>query len=79
MDSLGQMKRNPRMDLVNLLRTAQMNRTNNHFIPNLIFEAPSTSRETFSWVSEYRPNSWDAWTVEQFDQHFREQVLFAGQ
>ncbi|WP_419211311.1 alpha-glucuronidase family glycosyl hydrolase [Maribacter sp. X9] len=23
-------------------------------------------------------NSWDAWTVEQFDQHFREQVLFGA-
>ncbi len=23
-------------------------------------------------------NSWDAWTIEQFDQHFREQVLFGA-
>ncbi|MFC4094282.1 alpha-glucuronidase family glycosyl hydrolase [Euzebyella saccharophila] len=23
-------------------------------------------------------NSWDAWTVEQFDQHFREQILFGA-
>ena len=23
-------------------------------------------------------NSWDAWTVEQFDQHFREQMLFGA-
>ena len=23
-------------------------------------------------------NSWDAWTIEQFDQHFREQILFGA-
>ncbi len=62
-----------------LLRTAEM--TKGRFtIPHGMDVASSPEYPIRGHQFGYRntANSWDAWTVEQFDQHFREQVLFGA-
>ncbi|MDO6439405.1 hypothetical protein Q4534_18415 [Cyclobacterium sp. 1_MG-2023] len=41
-------------------------------------EAPEYPLRGHQFGYRNTANSWDAWTVEQFDQHFREQVLFGA-
>ncbi|MBR9776100.1 MAG: hypothetical protein GYB55_14215 [Cytophagales bacterium] len=43
-----------------------------------ISEAPEYPLRGHQFGYRNTANSWDAWTVEQFDQHFREQVLFGA-
>ncbi|GAB1452170.1 hypothetical protein MASR2M47_22260 [Draconibacterium sp.] len=49
-------------------------------LPDRIDIATSPEYEIRGHQFGYRntANSWDAWTVEQFDQHFREQMLFGA-
>ncbi len=62
-----------------LLRTAEM-RQGSITIPAGMDVASSPEYPLRGHQFGYRntANSWDAWTVEQFDQHFREQVLFGA-
>ncbi|MEM9141528.1 MAG: hypothetical protein AAGA86_00985 [Bacteroidota bacterium] len=41
-------------------------------------EAPKYALRGHQFGYRNTANSWDAWTVEQFDQHFREQLLFGA-
>lgn len=43
-----------------------------------ISEAPEYPLRGHQFGYRNTANSWDAWTIEQFDQHFREQVLFGA-
>ncbi|WP_339705185.1 hypothetical protein [uncultured Kriegella sp.] len=43
-----------------------------------IVSAPEYALRGHQFGYRRTANSWDAWTVEQFDQHFREQVLFGA-
>ncbi|MGB5553368.1 MAG: hypothetical protein WBM83_01830, partial [Flavobacteriaceae bacterium] len=43
-----------------------------------VFEAPEYALRGHQFGYRNTANSWDSWTVEQFDQHFREQVLFGA-
>ncbi|NNE77987.1 MAG: hypothetical protein HKN31_13055 [Pricia sp.] len=62
-----------------LLRIADMD-TNEITLPRKLDLASSPEYILRGHQFGYRntANSWDAWTVEQFDQHFREQVLFGA-
>ena len=62
-----------------LLRMAEMKK-GRISIPSEIDFASSPEYPIRGHQFGYRntANSWDAWTVEQFDQHFREQVLFGA-
>ena len=62
-----------------LLRTAEM-RKESITLPAGMDVASSPEYPVRGHQFGYRntANSWDAWTVEQFDQHFREQVLFGA-
>ena len=62
-----------------LLRTAEM-RKGSFMIPDGMDVASSPEYPVRGHQFGYRntANSWDAWTVEQFDQHFREQMLFGA-
>lgn len=62
-----------------LLRTAKMIEgkiTLDSFID--FSESPEYALRGHQFGYRNTANSWDAWTVEQFDQHFREQVLFGA-
>ena len=61
------------------LRIAQMNE-GSLILPEAVDIATSPEFPLRGHQFGYRntANSWDAWTVEQFDQHFREQVLFGA-
>ena len=60
-----------------LLRTAKMENGKITLNPNIDFsESPEYALRGHQFGYRNTANSWDAWTVEQFDQHFREQVLF---
>ena len=62
-----------------LLRTAKMSKDQISLIPNIDFsEAPEYALRGHQFGYRNTANSWDSWTVEQFDQHFREQVLFGA-
>ena len=62
-----------------LLRTAKMSKNQIALSPNIDFsEAPEYALRGHQFGYRNTANSWDAWTVEQFDQHFREQVLFGA-
>ena len=62
-----------------LLRTAKMKKGNISIDSNIDFsEAPEYALRGHQFGYRNTANSWDAWTVEQFDQHFREQVLFGA-
>jgi hypothetical protein len=62
-----------------LLRTAEMKK-GSIVIPDRMDVASSPEYPLRGHQFGYRntANSWDAWTVEQFDQHFREQMLFGA-
>jgi len=62
-----------------LLRTAEM-QDHQITIANKIDISTSPEYAIRGHQFGYRntANSWDSWTVEQFDQHFREQVLFGA-
>jgi hypothetical protein len=62
-----------------LLRIAQM-KEGSLILPGAIDIATSPEYPLRGHQFGYRntANSWDAWTVEQFDQHFREQMLFGA-
>ncbi|WP_339922215.1 hypothetical protein [uncultured Cyclobacterium sp.] len=61
------------------LRTAKMNSGNIIIDSNIDFsEAPEYALRGHQFGYRNTANSWDSWTVEQFDQHFREQVLFGA-
>ena len=62
-----------------LLRTAEM-RPNQITISNTIDISTSPEYALRGHQFGYRntANSWDSWTVEQFDQHFREQLIFGA-
>ena len=62
-----------------LLRTAKMNDGQITIGSTIDFsEAPEYALRGHQFGYRNTANSWDAWTVEQFDQHFREQVLFGA-
>ena len=62
-----------------LLRTAKMSKSQITLSPNIDYsEAPEYALRGHQFGYRNTANSWDAWTVEQFDQHFREQVLFGA-
>ncbi len=62
-----------------LLRTAEM-RHDQVTITNKIDFSTSPEYALRGHQFGYRntANSWDAWTVEQFDEHFREQIIFGA-
>ena len=62
-----------------LLRTSKMT-TGKITINSAIdfSESPEYALRGHQFGYRNTANSWDAWTVEQFDQHFREQVLFGA-
>jgi len=62
-----------------LLRTAEMH-DGKIILPQNIDLASSPEYPIRGHQFGYRntANSWDAWTIEQFDEHFREQVLFGA-
>lgn len=61
------------------LRIAEMNEQS-LILPEAVDIASSPEYPLRGHQFGYRntANSWDAWTVEQFDQHFREQILFGA-
>jgi len=61
------------------LRIAEMNEQS-LILPEAVDIASSPEYPLRGHQFGYRntANSWDAWTVEQFDQHFREQMLFGA-
>jgi hypothetical protein len=62
-----------------LLRTAKMENGKITLNPNIDFsESPEYALRGHQFGYRNTANSWDAWTIEQFDQHFREQVLFGA-
>ena len=63
----------------NLLRIATMD-NGKLILPEAVDLASSPEFPLRGHQFGYRntANSWDAWTVEQFDQHFREQMLFGA-
>ena len=62
-----------------LLRTAKMSEGRITLAANTDFsEAPEYALRGHQFGYRNTANSWDAWTVEQFDQHFREQILFGA-
>jgi hypothetical protein len=62
-----------------LLRSAEM-RPNQITISNNIdiSTAPEYALRGHQFGYRNTANSWDSWTVEQFDQHFREQIIFGA-
>ena len=62
-----------------LLRTAEMGPSSFVVVAKIDkAESPEYSLRGHQFGYRNTANSWDAWTVEQFDQHFREQVLFGA-
>ncbi|WP_273275865.1 hypothetical protein [Maribacter polysiphoniae] len=62
-----------------LLRIAKMESGHIKVANDLnIVSAPEYALRGHQFGYRNTANSWDAWTVEQFDQHFREQVLFGA-
>ncbi|MEO9894108.1 hypothetical protein [Aurantibacter sp.] len=62
-----------------LLRTANMSEGQFSVASTLdISEAPQYELRGHQFGYRNTANSWDSWTIEQFDQHFREQVLFGA-
>ncbi|SEI78887.1 hypothetical protein SAMN05192553_101298 [Cyclobacterium xiamenense] len=62
-----------------LLRTADLSEGKVALSRNIDFsESPQYALRGHQFGYRNTANSWDAWTVEQFDQHFREQVLFGA-
>ena len=62
-----------------LLRMAEMKKNEISIPISLdISESPAYAIRGHQFGYRNTANSWDAWTVEQFDQHFREQLLFGA-
>lgn len=62
-----------------LLRTAQIGNGQLQIARDTDFsESPKYAIRGHQFGYRNTANSWDSWTVEQFDQHFREQVLFGA-
>ncbi|SHM78371.1 hypothetical protein SAMN04488057_103313 [Cyclobacterium lianum] len=62
-----------------LLRTVRMSEGKISLDADIDFsESPQYALRGHQFGYRNTANSWDAWTVEQFDQHFREQVLFGA-
>lgn len=62
-----------------LLRTAHLSEGTVALSRDIDFsESPQYGLRGHQFGYRNTANSWDAWTVEQFDQHFREQVLFGA-
>jgi len=62
-----------------LLRTADLQQDQLSISADTdISESPEYALRGHQFGYRNTANSWDAWTVEQFDQHFREQVLFGA-
>ncbi|MBD3630843.1 hypothetical protein [Cyclobacterium sp.] len=62
-----------------LLRTARLSKGKISLDEGFDFsESPQYALRGHQFGYRNTANSWDAWTVEQFDQHFREQVLFGA-
>jgi hypothetical protein len=62
-----------------LLRTAQIGNGQLQITGDTDFsESPEYAIRGHQFGYRNTANSWDSWTVEQFDQHFREQVLFGA-
>lgn len=76
---IGADKRGILYGIGKLLRTAQMSKGKME-LPNSIdiSESPEYALRGHQFGYRNTANSWDSWTVAQFDQHFREQVLFGA-
>jgi len=62
-----------------LLRIAEMTSGHIKIASNVdILSSPEYGLRGHQFGYRNTANSWDAWTVEQFEQHFREQVLFGA-
>ncbi|MUH34629.1 hypothetical protein D9O36_02140 [Zobellia amurskyensis] len=62
-----------------LLRTAKMQEKKITLASNIdISESPEFELRGHQFGYRNTANSWDSWTIAQFDQHFREQVLFGA-
>lgn len=62
-----------------LLRTAHLSEGTVKLTRDIDFsESPQYALRGHQFGYRNTANSWDAWTVAQFDQHFREQVLFGA-
>jgi len=62
-----------------LLGTSIMKDKQIHLSANIdIASSPEFSLRGHQFGYRNTANSWDAWTIEQFDQHFREQILFGA-
>ncbi len=62
-----------------LLRTAEMKDNKISITNNIDFwSAPEYAIRGHQFGYRNTANSWDSWTVEQFDEHFREQIIFGA-
>ena len=62
-----------------LLGTSIMKDKQIHLTADIdIASSPEFSLRGHQFGYRNTANSWDAWTIEQFDQHFREQILFGA-
>ena len=62
-----------------LLGTSIMKEKQVHLTADInIASSPEFSLRGHQFGYRNTANSWDAWTIEQFDQHFREQILFGA-
>ena len=62
-----------------LLRTAEMKDNKITITNNIDFSSsPEYAIRGHQFGYRNTANSWDSWTVEQFDEHFREQVIFGA-
>ncbi len=76
---IGADKRGVLYGIGKLLRTANMRQGQLSISANTdIYESPEFALRGHQFGYRNTANSWDAWTIGQFDQHFREQVLFGA-
>ncbi|HET8736601.1 MAG TPA: hypothetical protein VFM69_08370 [Pricia sp.] len=76
---IGADKRGLLYGIGKLLRSATMQRGRLSIAKAIdVSESPKYPLRGHQFGYRNTANSWDAWTVEQFDQHFREQVLFGA-
>ncbi|MDT7828825.1 hypothetical protein RQM65_09135 [Pricia sp. S334] len=76
---IGADKRGILYGIGKLLRTADMQQDQFSIASEIdISESPEYALRGHQFGYRNTANSWDAWTVDQFDQHFREQVLFGA-
>ena len=76
---IGADKRGLLYGIGKLLRIAEMKKGQISIARNIdIKSSPEYALRGHQFGYRNTANSWDAWTVAQFDQHFREQVLFGA-